>query len=75
MQQRTLTTKPQLCASNNNNNNNNIVFLLEFRMTPCSLVDARTFNIQTPDVIPEDGGNRFLRSVNTGLQSCAASGE
>jgi hypothetical protein len=44
-------------------------FRLDFRMTLCSLVDARTFNIHTPEVIPEDGGNRFLRSVNTCLKT------
>lgn len=73
MQQRPLTRMPQLCASNNNNNNN--VFPFEFRMITCSLVDARSFSIHTPDVISEDGGNMFLRSVSTCLQNCTASGE
>jgi hypothetical protein len=44
-------------------------------MTPCSLVDARTFSIHTPGVIPEDEKNGFLRSVNVCLQNCTASGE
>jgi len=52
-----------------------MVFRLEFRMMPCSLVDARTFSIHITDVIPEDGGNTLLRSVNTCVQNCVASGE
>jgi hypothetical protein len=52
-----------------------LFFGLEFHTTPCSLVDARTFSIHTPYVIPQDGENRFLRSVIAYLRNCRAFGE